>query len=205
MKLNIEQIRYRRDLWKLFTKPGKAVEIGVAEGNFSEDMLKWTFKGVLESTIGPPDPMPLAFPVLKKLYMVDRWRSVPTQAGDAAMPPEWHNSNLIRVKERTRKYGKRAVILRGDSVEMAERIPDGSLTLVYVDGNHSYEGVFEDAKIWHPKVKDGGFMAFHDYLNPNYGVNQAVKDFCRQNGYEIHDLSEDKPEDAGAWFQVTHF
>jgi hypothetical protein len=44
-------------------------------------------------------------------------------------------------------------------------------------------------------------MAFHDYLNYNYGVNQAVKDFCAGN-FEIHVIEEDKPEDAGALIQL---
>lgn len=183
-------IKYRRDLYQLFTRQGKAVEIGVAEGNFSEDMLRWIIPG--------RNP---ALPTLTRLYMVDRWRETPAQKGDAAMPQSWHDKNLHQVRERTKGFGKRAVMLRGDSVAMADEVEDESLTLVYVDGDHSYDGVFRDIRAWAPKLKKGGYMAFHDYLNYNYGVNQAVKDFCAGN-FEIHVIEEDKPEDAGALIQL---
>lgn len=182
----IKEIRYRRDLYKLFPRAGNAVEVGVAEGNFSNDMLDWK--------VGK-------WPVIKKLYMVDRWQETPTQKGDASMAQSWHDKNLHQVRERTKAYGKRAVILRGESVAMSREVADKSLTLVYVDGDHSYEGVFRDIRAWAPKVKNGGFMAFHDYLNENYGVKRAVQDFCAGN-FEIHVLTEDKPEDAGCVFQI---
>lgn len=188
----IPTIRYRRDLFRLFTSPGEAVEIGVAEGNFSLDMLKWN--------IGDGESAPVRA-ALKRLYLVDRWKSVPEQKGDASMPQEWHETNLKQVRQKIKPFADRAVILRGDSVSEADEVEDGTLTLVYVDGDHSYEGCFADCRAWAPKVKPGGFMAFHDYLNENYGVGQAVRDFCGKN-FKIHVLEEDKPEDAGCFFQI---
>jgi hypothetical protein len=182
------EIRYRRDLHQLLQAPGPAAEIGVAEGNFSCDMLQWR-KGA--ST----------FPAITKLYMVDRWAQVATQKGDAAMPPDWHENNLRQVWERT-KENSRAVILRGDSVEMAKKVPNESLQLLYIDGDHSYEGVLADLRAWNLNVKSGGSIALHDYLNPAYGVKQAVHDFCEEWQMDIHTIEEDKPEDAGCWFRV---
>lgn len=182
----MKQIRYRRDLWQLFKRPGAAAEIGVAEGNNSRDMLEWKLFGKSAVTL---------------LWMVDRWKCVPEQAGDAAMPQSWHDENLLQVRAKIKPYKNRAVILRGDSDMMAEEVRDESLTLLYVDGDHSYEGVFRDLRAWTPKVRRGGFVALHDYLNPNYGVMSAVKDFCGDR-FEIHLIKEDKPEDAGAIFQI---
>lgn len=190
-------IRYRRDLWKLFPKPGVAVEIGVAEGNFSEDMLRWK----METTTKKNKVWRTHAPVLTRLYMVDRWRTCPNQKGDASMPRIWHETNLAQVRRRVAPVGDRAVILRGDSVAMADEVSDGSLFLVYVDGDHSYDGVFRDIRAWAPKVMKGGYMAFHDFENANYGVKDAVQDFCASN-FKIHLLPEDKPEDAGAYFQI---
>lgn len=163
-----------------------AAEIGVAEGNFSEDMLRWKLDG---------------YPAVTKLYMVDRWRMVDTQKGDAAFPQEWHDKNLAQVYERMRPYGQRAVILRGDSTEMAHQVDDQSLTLLYIDGDHSYDGVTADLLFWTPKVKPGGIVALHDYENEAYGVKQAVQDFCRGK-FTVHVLEEDKPQDAGCWFAI---
>lgn len=184
---NEKIIKYRRDLHLLFPGPGKAAEIGVAEGNFSNDMLLWKTGGRNAVT---------------RLWMVDRWKSVPTQLGDAANPQQWHDDNLFRVMERTEQFGRRASILRGDSVLMAAKVQDGSLVLLYIDGDHSKNGVMADLMAWCPKVMEGGFVALHDYLNPSYWVKEAVREYV-EGSWEVHVIPEDKPEDAGAWFQIT--
>lgn len=175
-------IKYRRDLWQVTPAVGDAVEIGVAEGYFSADILSW----------------PINFP---RVYMVDRWWSVPFQKGDASNPQTWHDRNLAAAKERVAKYGNRAVFLRGDSVEMADQVPAKSLALVYIDGDHSYEGCLRDIRAWAPKLAAGGIMAFHDYENPVYGVKRAVNQFADEQERTIHLLPEDKMEDAGAYIQ----
>lgn len=42
------------------------------------------------------------------------------------------------------------------------------IRLLFIDGDHSYEGVKLDFEMWSPFVIDGGLVAFHDYKNPNY-------------------------------------
>ena len=39
---------------------------------------------------------------------------------------------------------------------------DNSLDFVYVDGDHTYDGVIRDIKLYLPKIKSGGFIAGHD-------------------------------------------
>ena len=48
------------------------------------------------------------------------------------------------------------------------------IDLIYVDGNHIYEAVVQDIKLWWPKIKIGGYMVFDDYGSPAFGVTQAV-------------------------------
>lgn len=84
---------------------------------------------------------------------------------------------------------------------MATQVPDQSLCLLYIDADHSYEGVLADLRAWVPKVMAGGFVALHDYEARQYGVKGAVQTFCVEKGFQIHLIPEDKPEDAGAWFQ----
>lgn len=180
----MKQIQYRRELWQLLTGMmcGNAAEIGVAEGNFSRDMLDW----------------PIKFP---RLFLVDRWKCVISQKGDASNSQVWHDNNLAEVKRKIAKEENRVMILRGDSVEMANKVPDDTLVLVYIDADHSYEGVTRDIRAWIPKLRSGGVMAFHDYENPAYGVKKAVQDFCKRNKLDIYLIPEDKPADAGAWFK----
>jgi hypothetical protein len=190
----MSKIRYRRDLYKLFKTPGMAAEIGVAEGNNAEDMLRWMIGG--EAADGSPRRA-----AISKLFLVDRWRTVQTQKGDAAMDQAWHDKNFAQVEKRIKPYTGRTEILRGNSVHMAMEVDDASLFLVYIDGDHSYEGCFNDLRAWGPKVKRGGYIACHDFMNPSYGVKQAVMDFCADN-FKIHYLPEDKPDDAGCYFQI---
>ena len=182
------KIQYRRDLWRLFThipidQLGGAAEVGVAEGNFSEDMLSWSIK----------------FPFV---HMVDRWRHIPNAKGDSNKPQEWHDNNYGKAVARTAKFGARASVLKCESAEAASLVGDRHMSLVYIDADHSYFGVRADIRVWYPKLKAGGVMAFHDYENSAYGVKKAVEEFCHHRNIEIFLLPEDKEEDAGAYFYV---
>ena len=82
----------------------------------------------------------------------------------------------------------RVTIHRADSVAAAKDIPDGSLDLVFIDGDHSYNGCKRDIAAWLPKVKRGGWLGGHDYHNhaePQFdftGVDRAVDEFARNFG-----------------------
>jgi len=55
------------------------------------------------------------------------------------------------------------------------------LSLVFIDGGHSYDAVFTDYKCWHKHLLPGGFMAFHDiYLDSSEGG---------QAPYEVYKLA----------------
>jgi hypothetical protein len=156
-----------------------AAEIGVAEGLFSRDILTW---GVA------------------KLYMVDLWGHQPNVFGDGNSSQEWHDINLENVKVLTSPFGKRAVILQGKSVEMAKQVPDKSLGFLYIDAAHDYQSVLEDLHAWVPKVIRGGVVAGHDYLNPAYGVKEAVQRFTL-NKYHVNLIPDISKLHAGFWFK----
>lgn len=175
------EIRYRRELVDLLRHlelPLIGCELGVAEGLFSRDLLA---SG------------------MEKLYCVDTWSRIPGVTGDGGFPQGWHDNNFMLAKQKIKPYGDKAVILRGKSKNMAEKVEDESLSLLYIDADHSYWGVLTDLNAWVPKVRKGGVVALHDYENISYGVKPAVQDFCNGN-YKIHLLPEDKPDDAGAYF-----
>ena len=60
------------------------------------------------------------------------------------------------------------------SMEAVDQYKDESLDFVFIDGNHSYEFVFNDIKYWLPKVKIGAVLAGHDYSSES--VSKAVSD-----------------------------
>lgn len=50
----------------------------------------------------------------------------------------------------------------GNSSEVYNQIEDNSQHLIFIDGDHSFLGVISDFYAYAPKVKVGGFFAFHD-------------------------------------------
>lgn len=179
----MQAIKYRRDLYKLLSNVAEAVccEIGVAEGYFSADMLSWG---------------------IRHLYMVDMWECSPTMRGDASSPQEWHDRNYTSAMDRVARYAEKFTVLRGPSSRMAQHVPDGSLDLIHIDGDHSFQGVLADLVEWYPKIKSGGIVSGHDYLARQYGVKEAVTHFLRTQGGQIKVkvIEENKPEDAGFYF-----
>ena len=78
-----------------------------------------------------------------------------------------------------------------DSVAGLSEFPDGYFDWIYIDGNHSYEGVKRDIQAAKNKIKSSGMLAFNDYMFWShrelmcYGVIQAVNEFCLQEGWEL--------------------
>lgn len=177
-------ILFRSDLYKLLPPNAHVVEVGVAEGYFSADMLRWG---------------------IEMLWMVDNWSHIPNVKGDGNSPQSWHIMNYEAAIRRTHRpeFGKTTInVVRGLSHEVSHVVPDNSLDLVYIDADHSYDGVMSDLKNWFPKLKVGGIVALHDYINPAYGVKRAVADFTHGK-YTVHLLPELKDEDAGCYFIKT--
>ena len=52
---------------------------------------------------------------------------------------------------------------RGKSQDALDIVPQETLDMVYVDGDHRYEAVLEDIKGWFPKLRKGGIMSGHDW------------------------------------------
>lgn len=173
------EIKRRIDLVKLLPENSVGCECGVAEGYFSADLLE---AGVA------------------KLYSVDNWGTIEGIRGDGNFPQEWHDKNYEDAKKRLERFGDRSVILKGMTVEMANKVLDNSLDLLYLDAGHSYESVFNDLTAWYPKVKSGGVIAGHDYLAPQYGVFGAVTQFSILHNFIPMTIPENSDTDASFYF-----
>lgn len=51
-----------------------------------------------------------------------------------------------------------------NSWDVATRFEDGTIDMVFVDGDHSFEAVKRDCDAWWQKLKAGGMMAFDDVV-----------------------------------------
>ena len=153
-----------------------------------------------------------------KLLMVDVWRELPHEEYDDASNHREHIDAYAQAMDNLKGFEDRAYMLRMKGEHACDFISDQSLDFVYIDANHTYKSVKEDINLWYPKVKSGGIVMGHDYL-PDYfyegkeekdqalytfpdgqpekaqytgmfGVNPAVDEFCKKNGYTINKTDE---------------
>ncbi len=147
-----------RNMFPLFCQTlglhGTAVEVGVAEGKYAKEFL----------------------PLWHGDYvMVDRWCHVDGYDDVMNGPDLEHEVRFQQAMDVAAPYGDRVQVLRMDSVEASKRFADKSLAFVYLDGDHSFDGVRRDLFAWIPKVKSGGIIAGHDYYDkPPFAVRSAL-------------------------------
>lgn len=77
-------------------------------------------------------------------------------------------------------------ILQGDSATTIAQLP-GKFDTVFVDGDHSYEGVVRDLRALEGRIESGGVAMFHDCFHPanetgEYGVARAMAEHAGAMG-----------------------
>lgn len=102
-----------------------------------------------------------------KYILVDIWAHVqesvykdPANVGDAEQA-----KILESCKYSLQKYDNKVVYLQNTTVNAAVFVEDLSVDFIYVDARHDYCGCKEDIEFWWPKLRMGGLMAGHDYLD----------------------------------------
>jgi disulfide oxidoreductase YuzD len=52
--------------------------------------------------------------------------------------------------------------------------PDNYFDFVYIDANHTWQGITNDIHDWWPKVKLGGYLCGHDYIYKGVLINNEL-------------------------------
>jgi predicted O-methyltransferase YrrM len=74
-------------------------------------------------------------------------------------------------------------IKKTDSASASKDYKDKSLDFVFIDAAHDYDSVKADIEAWLPKVKQGGYLAGHDY--PSWpGVTKAVNELIGESNIQ---------------------
>ena len=127
------------------------------------------------------------------LQMIDTW-AVPSadssyaKSGDGvlARSREQRHADMVQAIHATQEFASRRIIMHEASESAAARTPDSSLDFVFIDADHSYEGVSTDLKAWAPKVRAGGVLCGHDYDNgTTWGVSRAVKEYADEASLRV--------------------
>jgi hypothetical protein len=159
---NLRVVTTRFELLKLLPSNGAIAEIGVDEGNYSEQILA------------------LSNP--RRLHLIDLWGS--ERYGEEKF-------NKVTGRFKAELESGRVVINRGISYDELEKFPDAYLDWVYLDTSHTYEDTARELETSRSKVKPDGLIAGHDYTTGNitkplkYGVIQAVNEFCIKHDWEM--------------------
>src|SRR5262249_14421436 len=64
---------------------------------------------------------------------------------------------------------------------------DRGVAFLFIDADHSYDGVRRDLEAWIPLLRPGAMVAFHDLSIPGYGVSRAVYEhvYCNPDFVEF--------------------
>lgn len=147
---------------------GDGVEVGTQCGLYAQTILGGTY--------------------LEKIFLVDCWdRARTPPENDSGISVEENREVEAKVRLRFEPHiaAGRVSIEKGFSVDVASRFPDKSVDFIYLDADHSEESVYRDLVAWYPKLRSGGLLSGHDYINntpwaPTYirfGVIEAVSRF----------------------------
>jgi Methyltransferase domain len=147
---------------------GEAAEIGVQRGLFSRSLLdRW--RGSM-------------------LHLVDPWRHFSDGYVDIGnVSNAQHEAYMREAQANLEPHRDRYRMHRQLSLEAVGTFADASLDFVYIDANHEFQAVLDDIHAWFPKVKPGGVLAGHDYLDGmlpagDFGVKRAVRAFECETG-----------------------
>ena len=123
------------------------------------------------------------------LFSIDHHRgSEEQQPGEEYFDPELYDSRIgcLSTFEEFRRTLTRArledivvpIVAHSEVVARAWTIP---LSLVFIDGGHSYDSVYTDYKCWAGHIIPGGYLAIHDIFDdPEKGG---------QGPYEVYNLA----------------
>jgi len=138
---------HRNDLAQLFAELGfkRGAEIGVAEGRYSEVLLK-------------------ANPECE-LLLVDPWHAYSENPQNK--PNDKHEFAYNEVVRKTKDYPN-VIIEKGYSMDVVRHLLYDSLDFVYVDANHLFDECIQDIVEWSKRVRSGGIVSGDDY----YGLDQ---------------------------------
>lgn len=113
-----------------------------------------------------------------RIYCVDTWRGS-EEHQDLAVIKENQLFDVFRQNVQASGLASLIHPQRGPSIEIAKFFDDQSLDIVFIDGDHSFEGCYADICAWYPKTKAEGKVVGHDAVE-NGGVYQALVKFCTE-------------------------
>ena len=86
------------------------------------------------------------------------------------------------VYEYTKSYKDKITFITGDSKMVEWDIP---IDLIFIDGDHSYEGVKNDIKKFTPHIKKNGYVIFHDVVGKKSILQPLIDKLLKKGWVDI--------------------
>lgn len=152
--------------------PKVVAEIGIQYGRMTLEVLK-------------------LMPSIKTYYAIDPWLWYPDYKASVTEKnrQNWNQEQQTKFfkifKNKTIQFKNKIKILKMLSSEASKHIPDKSLDVCFIDGNHLYKYVKEDIELYLPKVKKGGLLGGHDYKPESkiHEIDLAVNEIFKPNEF----------------------
>mmetsp|Transcript_426 Transcript_426/g.596 ORF Transcript_426/g.596 Transcript_426/m.596 type:complete len:307 (+) Transcript_426:172-1092(+) len=129
-----------------------AVEVGVQKGLFAKRMLdKWK--------------------ACTEYKLVDLWGMEQGYEEPGNHSKKWHEMVYNEAKRRMKPYMDKVEFFPMRSTEAANKLKDNHFDFIYLDARHDYCAVKEDIEHYWPKVRPGGILAGHDFIDAKYAID----------------------------------
>lgn len=110
---------------------------------------------------------------------------------DLPIPPsDGRYLQMVESRKLWDTWIKKPVSIQGDShdadiiVSAHKEFPDRDVDILFIDGDHSYEGVRADYYNYQPLVRKGGLIVFHDSVG--YPTVRQFTNELKGNTFEIN-------------------
>lgn len=159
----------RLELWRNILQAADAkvmVEVGVWKGDFA--------KYVLEQC-----------EFIDRYYMVDPWSTLADWNKPFNVDALSFDAIYDEAMEKTAFASERITVLRGRTQAVIDQIPDNSIDLAYIDGDHTLRGITIDLIKLLPKIKDYGLIGGDDFINSpwQHGIEYEPTLVCPYSVY----------------------
>jgi len=151
----------RDSLGSLLDKEGltTGAELGVQAGLFSKTTLE-------------------QWPSCASYLLVDIWAHQDNYDDHANVADTSQEQRYQATLSNTNPWQEKIHVCRNYTTNCVKQVADNSLDYVYVDARHDYKGVSLDLNDWWPKVRPGGILAGHDFVDAAFVAAHGGSDWA---------------------------
>lgn len=151
----------------------------------------------------------------KVILEIGSWRGYSAEVWQKAFEPEW-----MLALESDRNVADPELIdqipfmfrdshLQDTLQAVKEHLGDKQVDFLFIDGDHTYEGVKRDFELYSPLVREGGIIALHDIaLNEPKWVEAGVEvcklwgEICYESAYRWDEIKGEQGTGTGILYVV---